>query len=134
MRIALIRNGIVENVAEAPAGWTPPDGYTAVELPDGSPVGPGHTYDGVTFTPPADPSPLTDVEELTAAVVALALLTLDEINNLRQWVASFKAATAAATSLADLKTRVAALPNMPDRTRQQLINAVKAKISDGSVN
>lgn len=59
---------------------------------------------------------------------AIVLLTMDEINNLRGWIVSFKAATAAASSLADLKTRVAALPNMPNRTTNQLVNALSAKL------
>lgn len=75
------------------------------------------------------PPVLTDVEALSRAVVALALLSLDEINSLRQWIAGFRSAVAAA-SLADLKTRVAALPNTPDRTRRQLLDAVRAKLVD----
>jgi hypothetical protein len=59
---------------------------------------------------------------------AIVLLTMDEVNNLRGWIVSFKAATAAASSLADLKTRVAALPNMPDRTTNQLVTELSAKL------
>lgn len=62
---------------------------------------------------------------------AVVLLLLDEINNLRQWDASFKAAVAAASNLADLKTRVAALPDMPDRTIAQAKNAYLNSISTG---
>lgn len=58
---------------------------------------------------------------------AIALTLLDEINLLREWIASFKAAVAASTSLANLQTRVAALPDMPDRTVQQAIQAVRTK-------
>jgi hypothetical protein len=108
-------------------------GHTARELQSNEACGPGWTLDGETFSPPAPRPPLTDIDELSATVVALALLTLDEINNLRQWVGGFKAATAAATSLADLKTRVASLPNTPDRTRAQLLAAVRAKLTDGSI-
>lgn len=81
----------------------------------------------VAINPPRVP---TDVEELSRAVVALALLSLDELNGLRQWIAGFKIAVAAATSLADLKTRVAALPNTPDRTRRQLLDAVRARLAE----
>lgn len=59
---------------------------------------------------------------------ALALVVMDEINLLRQWVTSFKAAVAAAATLADLKTRVAQLANLPDRTAVQAKAAVVTKI------
>lgn len=65
---------------------------------------------------------------------AEAGLTIDELNALRQWVMSFKAAVAAATTLADLKARVATLADLPDRTQAQAITAIKAKINAGSVD
>ncbi len=63
------------------------------------------------------------------AVVALAI---DEINTLRQWIVAFKAATAAATSLANLQTRVAALPDLPDRTLAQAKTAFINKVNSGT--
>ena len=63
---------------------------------------------------------------------AILLVLLDENNVTRQWITSFKVAVAAATSLADLKARVAALPNMPDRTVLQAKNAVQDKLNSGS--
>ena len=69
--------------------------------------------------------------EAFRAVVAVAI---DEINALRQWIVSFQAATAASTSLADFKTRVAALPTLNDRTLTQAKNAFIAKIQSGAVN
>lgn len=62
---------------------------------------------------------------------ALALILIDELNNLRQWDAAFKAQVALAANLADLKTRVAALPAMPDRTFLQFKNAFINKINNG---
>lgn len=59
---------------------------------------------------------------------AQALVLIDEINNLRQWIESFKTATAAATSLADLKTRVAGLSSMPNRTPTQARTAIVNKL------
>jgi hypothetical protein len=61
---------------------------------------------------------------------AEVLVMVDEINLLRAWITSFKAATAAAASLADLKTRIAALDNLPQRTAVQAKNAVVAKAQD----
>lgn len=60
---------------------------------------------------------------------ALAKLMLDEINALRQWITSFKAATAAATNLANFQSRVAALANTPDRTLAQAKTAYKNLIA-----
>ncbi len=62
-------------------------------------------------------------------VRAELLVTMDELNTLRQWVTTFKAAVAAASTLADLKTRVAALANLPDRTAAQIKPALVARIS-----
>lgn len=131
-RIALIQGGVVRNVVEAASGFTVP-GYTTRELTTEH-CGPGWTFDGTTFSPPPPPAPLTDVEELEARTVALALVTLDAINEIRQWLAALKTASASNATLANLRTAIAALPNTPDRTRRQLLDAVKGKISDGSVN
>lgn len=65
---------------------------------------------------------------------AALLVTLDEINNLRQWIEAFKAQVASATNLADLKTRVATLPATPDRTSTQLKTAIKNRIDNGSAD
>ncbi len=63
-----------------------------------------------------------------------ASLLVDEENLIRQWLMSFKVEVAAATSLADLKTRVATLPAMPDRTMAQAKTAMKAKVNSGDVD
>jgi len=64
---------------------------------------------------------------------ALAKLTIDEINDLRQWIAAFKVQVAAASTLADLKTRVATLPATPDRTLAQAKTAYKNLIAGASL-
>lgn len=46
-------------------------------------------------------------------------LTIKEINLLRQWIMDYKSEVAAATSLADLKSRIAAMDDMLDRTFAQ---------------
>ncbi len=63
---------------------------------------------------------------------AVAALAIDEINALREWIVSFQAAVAAATSLANLQTRVAALPNLPDRTLSQAKSAFINKVNSGT--
>ena len=55
-------------------------------------------------------------------------LTMDELNIMRALWMSFKAEVAAASTLANLKTRVAALPDTPDRTITQLKTAIKNEI------
>ena len=72
--------------------------------------------------------------EYEALLRALALVTLYETNLLREWITAFKAATAAATNLANLQTRVAATPNAPERTAQQLRAAIMAKIDAGDAD
>jgi hypothetical protein len=58
----------------------------------------------------------------------LALTILDELNRITNRIRDFDAAVQAATSLADLKTRVAGLLPIPDRTAAQLKAAVKTKV------
>ena len=65
---------------------------------------------------------------------AIAQTLIDEINSLRQWITDFKAATAAATNLADFKIRVAALSNMPARTLAQAKTSVESNIDSGTLD
>lgn len=75
-----------------------------------------------------------DTTALYKVLRAEAALMIDEINTLRQWITSFKAEVAAATTLADLKTRVATLPTLADRTIAQAKTAMQTKISAGAVD
>jgi hypothetical protein len=70
-------------------------------------------------------SELDNAERITKG---LALTILDALNRLSARIREGDAAVAAATSLADLKTRTAALSAIPDRTAAQLKAAVKAKV------
>jgi hypothetical protein len=54
---------------------------------------------------------------------AIVKLTVDELNDLRNWVMSFKAVVSGAGTFAALKTAVAGLPNLPARTYAQARNA-----------
>lgn len=65
---------------------------------------------------------------------AVVLATVSELNLLREWLVSFQAAAAAATSLANLQTRIAALPAMPDRNNAQVITAIVANINSGAAD
>lgn len=64
----------------------------------------------------------------------IVLLTLGELNVLRAWDASLKAAVAASTSFADLKVRIAALSATPARTVAQLKTAVENRINAGDTD
>lgn len=68
------------------------------------------------------------------AMRALALVTLAELNVVRDWITDFKAQVALSSSLADLKTRVASLPATPDRTSTQLLNAMLAELAAGNAD
>lgn len=65
-----------------------------------------------------------DLDKQDKILEACILVLLDEINSERQWIESFKTAVANATTLANLKTGVAALPAMPDRTKAQAKTAI----------
>ena len=70
-----------------------------------------------------------NLDEYERRMKAVVLVLVDEINLLRGWIAGFKAAVAASTSLADLKTRVAATAAMPDRTGAQAKTAIANKVA-----
>lgn len=55
-------------------------------------------------------------------------LLVAENNTNRQWISDFKAEVAASTSLADFKSRVAGLPDMPQRTPAQIKSALRNKL------
>ena len=62
----------------------------------------------------------------------IADIMKDEINIVRQWTVSFKIEVAAASTLADLKTRVATLPTLNDRTLAQLKTLIINKLNAGT--
>lgn len=77
---------------------------------------------------------LNSPESQSKAIRAFADIVKDEVNIVRQWMMSYKAEVAAATSLTNLQTRVAGLPNLSDRTLDQLKTAIINRISSGSVD
>jgi hypothetical protein len=104
-----------------PQPWTVSGGGTTLTRSDSS-----------TWTPAVDTDrtnvSTTTPDELYRLIRAEAEVLLDEFNNLRQWLASFKTETAAASSLANFQSRVAGLPNTPDRTLSQLKTAIENKL------
>lgn len=75
---------------------------------------------------------LSSAEGRDRFIRAVMLVLIDENNLTREWIQNFKSAVSASASLADLKTRVAALPDMPDRTVAQAKTAVQNKINSGA--
>jgi hypothetical protein len=73
---------------------------------------------------------INNLEDIGLPIRALAFESVQEINALRQWLMSFKTETAASSNLADFKTRIAALPNMPDRTLAQVRTSIKNDIDN----
>jgi len=71
-----------------------------------------------------------NLDEYERRMKAVVLVLIDEVNLLRGWVTGFKAEVAAATSLADLKARVATTPNMPARTGVQAKAVIAAKVAE----
>ena len=59
---------------------------------------------------------------------------IDELNSVRGWLVAFKAQVDLSSSLADLKTRIASLPDMPDRTLSQARAKVVGKVNTGAVD
>ncbi|BCQ23170.1 tail fiber assembly protein [Caballeronia sp. NK8] len=90
---ALVQNGQVVNVIvwdgtpytpatddQPAAGWSPPEGTTAVKLDADSTVSIGYGYDGSTFTaPPAPPVPAPTMAEKQAQQSALMTQATNEI-------------------------------------------------------
>lgn len=100
-----------------------------VVIPDDPPI----------FDPPDSPQVVQRNIEKTRidkerVLRAIVLLVLDEFNNHALKINAILDAVDQATSLADLKTRVAAIPDYPQRTTAQLITAIKNAIDSGSAD
>lgn len=65
---------------------------------------------------------------------AFADVVKDEGNIWRSWLTSFKAEVSSSTNLANFQSRVATLPNTPQRTLSQLKTAIEGKIDNGDVD
>lgn len=65
---------------------------------------------------------------------AVASVILDELNILRGWTRDLQAGIAGASSLAQVKTAVASLPSLTDRTLAQVKSAINSRIDDGTVD
>lgn len=68
------------------------------------------------------------------ALRSLAAVANDANNDLRRWLMGLKQAITLATNIADLKVRVAALPNLPDRTLSQVRAALENKLDSGDAD
>ena len=65
---------------------------------------------------------------------AIVLLVLDEFNAHANKINAILDAVDQSVTLADLKLRIAAIPDYPQRTGAQLLNAIKNKIDSGDAD
>ena len=65
---------------------------------------------------------------------AIVLLVLDEFNTHASKINAILTAIDGASSLAEVKTAIAAIPDYPQRTGAQLLNAIKNKIDSGDAD
>lgn len=72
--------------------------------------------------------------QLAALVRTVVLLILDELNTHSSTVTAILNAVDAATSLVDLKTRIALIADLPQRTKSQLLTAMTNKIAAGAAD
>lgn len=140
-QIALNSWGFPERQVPDP-NWTPGAGQTEDDRPKIT-LPAEYRVDVTDFDPVAEraianrttaKTILSAREPASALERALTSILVDEFNTLRSWLRDYKAAVAVASTLADLKTRVAALPNMPDRTLAQLRTAIENRIDSGDVD
>ena len=77
---------------------------------------------------------VVNTERLYKVLRGVLLAAVEEVNLMRQRDAAWKTAVANATSLANLKVLIAALPDLPDRTAAQAKTAVVNKINSGDAD
>ena len=136
MRYALIKANKVINTIEADAEHAAELG--AVALPDDIGIGDGYTNGVFTKTPEpvividwdaVDTDALNSLLVADGSVVrALALLVLDELNDHAAKITAILNAADKATNIATFKTAILAITDQPQRTRPQLVAALKARI------
>lgn len=75
-----------------------------------------------------------DTDSEAKLLRAIAAVLLDELNLHAAKINAILDAVDAATSLADLKTRIAAIPDYPQRTLSQVKTAIQNKLTGGTVD
>jgi hypothetical protein len=72
----------------------------------------------------------SDLEQAIVIQKGVAFCTMDQLNLLRAWITDYKAAVSNSTSLANMQTRVAALPSFAPITTNGLKTAVRARAQE----
>jgi hypothetical protein len=67
-----------------PRRWTPPDGLTAVPVPDDVPVAPGWRLDGNKFVEPAPSEPEPAAPPITDPNVVDAILAAETLDDVKE--------------------------------------------------
>ncbi len=148
-RGAQILNGVVVNVVVYDGAMVFP-GFETVNITNIDPApGIGWAYANGVFTPPdyaaieaaklqalyaAAKALLTADDAISKKEKAVLLVILDEFNTHSVRINGILSAVAAATSLANLQTRMALVQAMPTRTATDLKTAVSNKIDNGDAN
>lgn len=88
----------------------------------------------ILFTRNLSSASFRAIDSNAMLVRALSEVAIDEINIIRRWDMSLKTAVAAASTLSQLKTNIAALPALSDRTSLMFRNSILDKISNGSAD
>lgn len=92
------------------------------------------TWDLVHLRSDASARITSDTDADAKLARALAAVLLDELNLHALKINAILDAVDAATSLADLKTRIAAIPDYPQRTLAQIKTAIQNKLAGGTVD
>lgn len=134
MRYAILNKNTVENIIEADEVFAQKVG--AETIPDDVCI--GWRKNGEVFESPppgvinwdvADIETINRVLADNGSVVrALALLVMDELNDHAAKITAILDAADTASSLATFKTSMLAIVDQPQRTRPQLVAALKARI------
>lgn len=72
----------------------------------------------------------SDLEQAIAIEKGVAFATMDQLNLLRAWIVDFKSAVSNSATLANMQTRVAALPSYTPITTNGLKTAVRARAQE----
>lgn len=134
-RYAVVTSGVVTNVIlwDGVSPWAPPVGSTVQLLPDDSPVFPGYTFDGTTFTAPPAPAPQAPTQAQLVTAYETAIQTaLDTYAQSWGYDSLVTAASYAASTVPQFAAEAKALISWRDET-WQWAEAYEAQVLAGTL-
>lgn len=75
---------------------------------------------------------VAQIDDVESIIRQMVVSIVRELNIVRNWTVDFKAEVASATSLGDLQSRVAGLPDLPDRTVAQFKAQIRSDLGNGT--